>query len=109
MSFKEFTTTFPGTHVTSWQDDEGFSMVTVGIPGVEASTLFVGEYEEVLMVWDMIDGHRAPYYDHPLYVALDEHMERRWAEEHAGAGDSPDTYLAAADGSAQAYFTENAL
>jgi hypothetical protein len=98
MSFHEFTTTFPGTHVTSWTDDEGFDMVTVGVPGVETSLLFTTEYDEVLRVWDMIDGHVAPVFSHPLYAALDDLMERQWAEEHAGAGDTLNTY-----------FTNNAL
>lgn len=71
MPFTEFTTEFPGTHVTSWRDDEGFDMVTVGVPGVDVSLLYVTEYDDVLHVWDMLDGHSAPYYDHPLYVALD--------------------------------------
>jgi hypothetical protein len=109
MPTNEFTTEFPGTHVTNWVDDEGFDMVTIGIPGVEASTLWVGEYEWVLEVWDMFDGYRAPRVTDPLYKALDEHMDRLFAEEHAGAGDDLNTHLAAGDGSAQNYFTNNAL
>lgn len=79
MRTTEFTDRFPGTHVTSWTDDEGFDMVTVGIPalpGAEASTLWVGDYEWVLAVWDMQDSYRAPRFDDPLFAALDAHMER---------------------------------
>lgn len=76
MTTTNFTTAFPGTHVTSWTDDEGFDLVTIGIPGVEASTLWVGEYENVLVVWDMMTGHCAPRVHDRLFIALDAHMAR---------------------------------
>ncbi len=72
----QFTDVFPGTHITSWADDEGFDMVTVGVPGVDVSLHYVTDYDEVLHVWDMMIGHCAPNYNHPLYVALDALMSR---------------------------------
>lgn len=80
MTTTEFTNRFPGTHVTNWTDDEGFDMVTIGVPGLETSSLFVEDYEHVLTVWDSFDGHIAPRTSDPLYVALENLLEFGFAD-----------------------------
>jgi hypothetical protein len=76
MSTTDFTTAFPGTHVTSWTNSEGMDMVTIGIPGTTVSVLWTGDYEDVLTAWDAVEGSSAPRPYDPLFVALDEYMER---------------------------------
>jgi hypothetical protein len=90
----EFTTAFPGTHVTSWTDDEGFDMVTIGIPGPHVSVLWVGGYEDVFPAWEALEGVLAPRPYDPLYVALEEYMERLQDEYAQGYADFVDEQIA---------------
>lgn len=72
MTYTTFAQTFPGTHVTSWTDDEGQDMVTIGVPLSDVSSLlWTGDYEDVLYVWDSLDGHFAPMTGDPLFDALE--------------------------------------
>lgn len=84
----EFTTEFPGTHVTSWTDSEGQDMVTIGVPDLHTSTLWHGDYEHVLEVWDSLEGRTAPMTGDPLFDALDTLNERLQDEYAMGYADA---------------------
>ncbi len=79
---------FPGIHVTSWVDDEGQDMVTIGVPDPHTSTLWHGDYDHVMLVWDALDGHIAPRVGDPLFDALEFHLERLQDEYALAYADS---------------------